>query len=177
MLTSPSPLLPWSCRGSNPRPASTIRKEIASAAPLSATSACWAPCLGRFRAQEIHLHRQERQALAQVVVQLTRDPPGFVLLGLEQPAGLGRPPGPLHLGLRDCPFDELSDLPPDRIEHLEERVVRFTDLRAEELHDAQKSAGAHNGKPERAVKPINCRARGSGKVRVPYDVNDPRGPS
>src|SRR5439155_17326151 len=68
-------------------------------------------------------------------------------------------------------------LPPDRIEHLEERVVRFTDLRAEELHDAQKSAGAHNGKAERAVKPINCRARGSGKVRVPYDVDDPRGPS
>ena len=29
-------------------------------------------------AQEIHLHRQERQALAQVVVQLPRDPPGFI---------------------------------------------------------------------------------------------------
>ena len=40
-------------------------------------------------AEEIHLDGQERQALAQVVVQLARDPPGLVLLGLEQPAGLG----------------------------------------------------------------------------------------
>jgi len=74
-------------------------------------------------AQEIHLHRQERQALAQVVVQLTRDPPGFILLGLEQPASLGRAAGTLELGLRDCPFDELPDLSPDGIEHLQERVV------------------------------------------------------
>jgi len=87
-------------------------------------------------------------------VQLTRDPPGFVLLGLEQPAGLGRPPGTLYLGLRDCPLDELPDLPPDGVEHLQGGVVRFTDLRAEELHDAQKSAGSHDGKAERAVKPV-----------------------
>src|SRR4029450_5390311 len=85
-------------------------------------------------------------------------------------------PGTLHLGLREFPFDELPDLSSDGIEHLEERVVRFTDLRAEELHDAQESAGAHEGKAERAVKPVHCRARGSRKVRVPRDVDDPRGP-
>src|SRR5437867_30543 len=46
-----------------------------------------ARCLRRLLAEEIHPDRQERQALAQIVVQLTRDPPSFVLLGLEQSAG------------------------------------------------------------------------------------------
>src|SRR5437867_11480319 len=49
-----------------------------------------ARCLRGLLTQEIHLHREERQTLAQVVVQLTRDAPGLVLLGLEQPAGRGR---------------------------------------------------------------------------------------
>src|SRR2546427_343313 len=46
-----------------------------------------ARCLRGLLAEEIHPDRQERQALAQVVVQLTRDPPGFALPCLEQSAG------------------------------------------------------------------------------------------
>src|SRR3989475_11965384 len=46
-----------------------------------------ARCLRGLLAEEIHPDGQERQALAQVVVQLARDPPGFVLPGLEQSAG------------------------------------------------------------------------------------------
>src|SRR5215831_5642062 len=54
-------------------------------------------------AQQIHLDRQQRQPLAEVVVELARDPPRFVLLRLEQPAsqlaklGLAQPQIPFRL--------------------------------------------------------------------------------
>src|SRR4030095_7413235 len=43
--------------------------------------------LWRLLAQELHLHGQERQPLAQVVVQLARDPPRFLFLSMQEPPG------------------------------------------------------------------------------------------
>ena len=76
---------------------------------------------------------------------------------------LRRPLGTLEFDLGHLPFDELADLAPDGVEHLEQSVVSVTVLRAEKLHDAQESAGSHDGEAERAVEAILGRALRPGK--------------
>jgi hypothetical protein len=52
-------------------------------------------------AQEINFHGQQRESLAEVVVELARDAPRFALLTLKQPAGQ---PSKLGLAQSKIPF-------------------------------------------------------------------------
>src|SRR6516165_9654942 len=72
-------------------------------------------------------------------------------------------------------LDELADLPADTFKQSEHRGVRFANLRAEELHHAQKPAGTDDRKAKCAVQALLRRRRRPWEVRVVDNVGNPRG--
>src|SRR6516165_9724256 len=81
----------------------------------------------------------------------------------------------LELSLRALALDELADLPAEAFKQREHRGVWLADLRAEELHHAQKPAGTDDRKAKRAVQAVlRCR-RCPWEVRVVHNVGNPRG--
>src|SRR4029453_12073264 len=88
---------------------------------------------------------------------------------------LGDHLGALELGFAPLALDELSDLAADALEEGEHGLVGPTRLGAEKLHHAQEATWPDDGKGERAVHATPGRRRRSRKIRIPHDVDDPRG--
>ena len=83
--------------------------------------------------------------------------------------------GALELSLSTLALDELADLPADTFKQSEHRGAWLADLRAEELHHAQKPAGTDDRKAKRAVQAFLRRRRRPWEVRVVDNVRNPRG--
>ena len=76
--------------------------------------------------------------------------------------------------LRTLALDELAGLPADTLKQSEHLGVWLADLRAEELHHAQKPAGTDDRKAKRAVQAVLRRRRRPWEVRVVDNVGNPR---
>ena len=83
--------------------------------------------------------------------------------------------GALELSLRTLALDELANLPADTFKQSKHRGVWFTDLRAEELHHAQKTLGTDDRKAKRAVQAVLRRRRRPWEVRLVDNVGNPGG--
>jgi len=87
----------------------------------------------------------------------------------------GQPEEAIELLFRAAALDELPDLAADRLQHLQQLVIRIADLAAEEFHDAEPGRSKEDGKAERGVQPFSGRDGAAREVAVVRHVCDERG--
>src|SRR5262249_37105653 len=70
-------------------------------------------------------------------------------------------------------LDELPDLAADRRQDVQERLIRLSYRRAEELNDPENLAAEPNRESECSVQSLLRRQRSPWKIRILNDIGDP----